>query len=191
MVHSTSWSLRTSLIALVALALRCPARVDAQRTIFTSGIDMMPLTVTVTDSAGKYVTGLTGDHLTVFEDGVRQPLSFFASDEVPVDLALVLDTSGSMRTDLPIIQSAANGLVRRLRPNDRSAVVEVNNTAGIPQPFTSDHSSIEAAIRKLATSGSTALYDTTGVTSPSRTSSISPAAWTSISTSSHSGARRR
>jgi Ca-activated chloride channel family protein len=149
----------TVLPAVVALGLRAPARADAQVATFKSGVDMVPLTVTVTDPTGKYVTNLTGDDFTVFEDGVEQPLSFFARDDVPVDLALVLDTSGSMQADLPLVQSAASGLVRQLRASDRGAVVEVKESATIPQPFTSDRALIERAIHRLSTSGSTALYD--------------------------------
>jgi Ca-activated chloride channel family protein len=149
----------TVLAAIVGLVLRGPARVDAQSPTFKSGVDLVPLTVTVTDTTGRYVTGLTGTDFTVFEDGVEQPLSFFASDDVPVDLALVLDTSESMLTDLPLVQTAASGLIRQLRASDRGAVVEVKDTAGIPQPFTSDQAQITRAIHGLSPSGSTALYD--------------------------------
>ena len=99
-------------------AVRSPFPAHAHRRAepnFKSGVAMVPLTVTVTDTTGKHVTGLTGNDFTVFEDGVEQPLSFFACDEVPVDVALVVDTSGSMRADLPLVQSAAIGLVRKLR----------------------------------------------------------------------------
>ncbi len=147
------------LLATIALVLRDPAGVEAQQAAFKSGVDMVPLTVTVTNASGKYVTGLTGADFTVFEDGVQQPLSFFACDEVPVDVALVLDTSSSMRTDLPLVQAAANGLVRKLRPIDRGAVVDVKDSASIPQAFTSDHALLDSAIRRLSPSGSTALYD--------------------------------
>jgi Ca-activated chloride channel family protein len=131
----------------------------AQQHTFKSGIDLVPLTVTVTDTSGKYVTGLTGSDFQVYEDGVEQPLAFFASDEVPIDVALVLDTSGSMVLDLPLVQSAATGLVRRLRAVDRAAVVDVKQSARIPQPFTSDRASVETAIHSLSASGETALYD--------------------------------
>jgi Ca-activated chloride channel family protein len=60
---------------------------------------------------------------------------------------------------LPLVQTAANGLVRQLRACDRGAVVEVKDTAGIPQGFTSDQALISRAIRALTPSGSTALYD--------------------------------
>jgi Ca-activated chloride channel homolog len=149
----------TVLAAIVGLVLHGPARVDAQSPTFKSGVDMVPLTVTVTDTTGRYVTGLTGNDFTVFEDGVEQPLSFFACDDVPVDVALVLDTSESMHTDLPLVQSAASGLIRQLRASDRGAVVDVKDTAGIPQPFTSDQALLTRAIQSLSPSGSTALYD--------------------------------
>ena len=126
---------------------------------FKSGIDMVPLTVTVTDKSGKYVRGLSGDNFVILEDGVQQPLSFFASSDIPVDVALVIDTSASMRGDLPLVKAAATGLVRALGPDDRGAVVSVNDRAGIPQPFTNDRGMVEQAVRALTTTGSTALYD--------------------------------
>jgi len=156
---SSSRRILPALVAFGALAVRGSAPVDAQGPTFKSGVDMVPLTVTVTDTTGKYVIGLTGNDFTVFEDGVEQPLSFFATDDVPIDVALVLDTSGSMRADLPLVQSAASGLVGKLRASDRGAVVEVKESAGIPQPFTSDRALIDRALRALSTSGATALYD--------------------------------
>ena len=161
MAHSTSSGRIVLVLAAVsgALVLHGSSRVNAQSVPFKSGIDMVPLTVTVTDPTGKHVRGLTAEDFTVFEDGVRQSVAFFAGDEVPVDLALVLDTSDSMRADLSLVQSAASGLVGKLGPADRGAVVEVNDRAAIPQGFTSDRAKIEAAIHRLSTSGSTALYD--------------------------------
>jgi VWFA-related protein len=85
--------------------------------------------------------------------------AFIASDHVPLDVALVLDTSSSMRGDLPLVQSAATGLVRTLHDTDRGAVIEVKNTTAIPQTFTSDRAQIEGAIRGLSASGATALFD--------------------------------
>jgi Ca-activated chloride channel family protein len=145
--------------ALGTLAVGNPARAGAQQSTFKSGVEMVPLTVTVTDAKGKHVAGLTGGDFTVLEDGVAQPLSFFATAEVPVDVALVIDASSSMSGDLPLVQKAACGLVRTLRASDRGAVVEVKDAVRIPQPLTSDHGQIETTIRALRPSGNTALYD--------------------------------
>jgi Ca-activated chloride channel family protein len=146
-------------VALSALTLSNPAPARAQQAPFKSGVDMVPLTVTVTDVAGKHVTGLTGGDFTVFEDGVEQPLSFFASEDVPVDVTFVIDASSSMNADLPLVQKAACGLVRTLGASDRGLVAELRDTIRIPQPLTSDHSQIEATIHAVTVFGSTALYD--------------------------------
>jgi hypothetical protein len=56
------------IIVVAVVTLGGAATVDAQRPTFKSGVDMVPLTVTVTDKAGKYGTGLTGNDFEVFED---------------------------------------------------------------------------------------------------------------------------
>ena len=70
-------------------------------------------TVTVTDPNGKGVTGLTYEDFTSSITVWSSRFTFFASEAVPLDVALVLDTSSSMQADLPLVQSAASGLVRR------------------------------------------------------------------------------
>jgi len=145
--------------AVVIVTIDSASPRGAQSQTFRSGVDMVALTVTVTDPNGKYVTGLTDKDFTIFEDGVEQPLTFFASDVVPLDVALLVDTSSSMQADLPLVQAAASGLVRRLRDCDRGAVVEIKGAASIPRPLTSDRSLIERTIASLSTSGTTALYD--------------------------------
>ena len=120
---------------------------------------MVPLTVTVTNGQGRCVTGLSVDDFAVFEDGVRQSVAFFASEPAPVDVAFVIDTSGSMVNDLSLVREAASGLVRTLRAADRAAVIDVKGTVGMARPLTSDHAEIEAAIAGLSASGGTAVYD--------------------------------
>ena len=154
----TACRIVTLLVAGAAVAWRGPT-LEAQSGKFKSGVDMVPLTVAVTDSAGRHITGLTGNDFTVFEDGVEQELSFFASEEVPIDIAMLLDTSASMQADLALIRIAAGSLVKSLRPFDRGAVVELSDFTRITQPFTSDQARLNLSLRRLRTSGSTALYD--------------------------------
>jgi len=144
--------------ALAGLAAGNPLPAGAQSR-FKSGVDMVPLTVTVTDVKGRPITGLTGGDFQIFEDGVEQSLAFFAAAEVPVDVALVIDTSSSMRLTLPVVQKAACGLLRTLHAGDRGAVVEVKDAVRIPQPLTSDLGLLETSVHALRASGGTALYD--------------------------------
>jgi Ca-activated chloride channel homolog len=151
--------LAVATMSLGALAGISPLGLDAQGVVFKGSVEMVPLTVTVTDATGRYVRGLTDRDFAVLEDGAEQPLSFFAGDQVPVDVALLVDTSGSMGQNLPLIRQAASGLIRQLRPEDRGAVVEVKGSIRIPQSLTSDQTQLEAAIHALKASGETALYD--------------------------------
>ena len=146
-------------VALITAALGVPATLGAQKAVFKSGVEMVPLTVTVTDTKGKYVTGLTGNDFEVFEDGVQQDVAFFASDEVPLDVALLVDTSSSMNAELPLVKSAATGLVAKLRTTDRAIVVDVKGSTSIAQELTSDRNAIAGAIRGLSANGETAVYD--------------------------------
>jgi Ca-activated chloride channel homolog len=146
-------------VALLTAALGLPATLSAQKTVFKSGVEMVPLTVTVADTKGKYLTGLTGNDFEVFEDGVQQDVAFFASDEVPLDVALLVDTSSSMNAELPLVKAAATGLVAKLRTTDRAIVADVKGSTSIAQELTSDRNSIARAIRGLSAGGETAVYD--------------------------------
>jgi hypothetical protein len=89
---------------------------------FRSGVDLVALSVVVTDGQGKFVGGLSADTFTVIEDGVAQKLSFFASMPVPIDLALLLDTSASMTDKLQTVQQAAIAFTSRIGPGNRISV---------------------------------------------------------------------
>ena len=126
---------------------------------FRSGVQMVPLTVTVSNRLGRPVGGLTSAQFTIFEDGARQTLSYFSAVDSPVDLAFLLDTSSSMNRELPLARDAACGLVRRMKPGDRGAVAGVAENMVEAQPMTADHPSVERAIRSLHSSGATAIYE--------------------------------
>jgi hypothetical protein len=63
---------------------------------FETGIEIINLTISITDPFNRYVTDLGQKEFAVFEDGVRQELSLFTHENLPISLALMLDTSASM-----------------------------------------------------------------------------------------------
>jgi Ca-activated chloride channel family protein len=148
-----------ALLACAALASAGRSGAAAEQPAYRSGIELVPLTVTVTNRAGEHVEGLTGTDFTVLEDGVPQSLAFFAAGTVPIDLVLVLDTSASMSRDLPLAKSAAKGLVQTLKEGDRVAVLAVSESVAMPQGFTGDRHAISTAIDAAPAQGSTAVYD--------------------------------
>src|SRR5690606_34668378 len=74
---------------------------------FRTGVDLVSLTVTVTARGRRFVQGLRADDFVVLEDGVPQPVTFFGVESVPLDLALLVDSSSSMRDELEIVRDAA------------------------------------------------------------------------------------
>jgi Ca-activated chloride channel homolog len=126
---------------------------------FRVGVDLVALTVTVTDREQRPVGDLTADDFVVFEDGMQQPLSFFAVADVPLDLTLLVDTSASMTGQMEMVQRAASGLLRTLKPGDRASLVEFRDVVRVGQEMTDDVARVETALAELRPTGGTALYN--------------------------------
>jgi Ca-activated chloride channel family protein len=135
-----------------------PAAGPSQST-FRSAIDVVALNVVVTDGQQKFVAGLGAGDFAVFEDGVRQEVSFFASSAVPLDLAILLDTSASMSDKMATVQQAAIGFTSSLRQNDRIIVVDIKDGAKIVAPLGEDVEAARQAILATSAKGGTALYN--------------------------------
>jgi Ca-activated chloride channel family protein len=137
---------------------------DASRPSFTSGIDLVALTVTVTDANRRFIENLSADDFQVFEDGVQQSVSYFGMGEVPLDVALLVDASASMLPALPLARQAARGLLETLRDRDRASLVEFRNTVRIAEPMTSDRARVSDALERITAAGGTALHNALYVT---------------------------
>jgi len=126
---------------------------------FRAGVDLVSLNVTVTDGTQKYITDLTPEEFNVFEDGVKQDVTFFNKTNLPIALALLLDTSASMDTKLPTAQEAAIGFAKKLRQQDLAEVIDFDSRVIVLQNFTNNLQELEQAIRKTSAGGSTSLYN--------------------------------
>jgi Ca-activated chloride channel family protein len=150
---------RVPLLTACVVLIVSLSRLDAGGQVFKSGVELVPLTVTVTNAVGRYTTGLNEADFAVFEEGIPQPLSLFADGRVPLDVAFVVDTSSSMGADLPLVKKAVHGLLREFTDGDRAAVIELKKTVGIPQPLSDERDRVGATIDGLHAGGSTAMYD--------------------------------
>jgi Ca-activated chloride channel homolog len=154
-------------LALACLMVGGEARAEAQQlqnndipgSVFRTGVDLVALNVVVTDGQQKFVTDLTIDDFAVYEDGVQQELSFFASKDVPLDLALLLDTSASMSDKMQTMQDAAVGFAATLRPGDRVTVVDIKDSIKILHALDDEVDGADVAIRGTSARGGTALYN--------------------------------
>ena len=131
---------------------------EGQSPAFRAGVDLVSLNVSVSEGP-RFVTDLQQEDFQVFEDGVKQDVTFFTRSNLPVALALLIDTSASMESRLPTAQEAAVGFARRLRQQDLAEVVDFDSRVVILQPFTSTVHDLEQAIRRTSAGGSTSMYN--------------------------------
>jgi Ca-activated chloride channel family protein len=143
----------------IGRAQQPPATGQPPQTPFRAGVDLVSLNVTVTEGTGKYVTDLNQQDFAVFEDGVKQDVTFFNRTNLPIALALLIDTSASMENKLPTAQEAAIGFATRLRKQDLAEVVDFDSRVVVLQSFTNSLGELEQAIRKTSAGGSTSLYN--------------------------------
>jgi Ca-activated chloride channel homolog len=131
---------------------------------FQGGVEVIRVSVSVTDQKDRYVSGLAQTEFAVFEDGIRQELSFFTRDALPLSVALLVDCSSSMNQKIGVAQEAGVRFVRALRPEDVAQIVQFNDRVQVLQDFTSDQAALEGALRSTQPSGATVLYNALYVT---------------------------
>ena len=151
-----------SIAVLAATAALDPRAAAAQTQLpptFGTGIEVINLSLSVTDPAQNYVIDLDSADFAVYEDGIRQDLEFFTHRNLPISLVIMVDTSASMEEKLSVAQQAAIRFTKTLRPVDLAQIVQFNDRATTLQPFTNDLASLEAAILETETSGPTALHN--------------------------------
>src|SRR5687767_4329912 len=97
--------------------------------VLRSDVNMIVVHATVQDRQGAFVSGLTKNAFTISEDGVRQPIAAFTSDDVPVAVGIDIDASGSMGRRWSDTITGALTFIRESRPEDEIFVVHFNDAA--------------------------------------------------------------
>lgn len=122
-------------------------------------VNRVILWLTVTDKSDQLVTDLKQDDFQVLEDDAPQTIREFTLEDRPITLAIVLDSSGSMRDSLGDVHDAAAAFVSTLRPVDRAMIIDFDDKVFLLQDLTSDQPALTEAARSTEALGSTALYD--------------------------------
>jgi Ca-activated chloride channel homolog len=151
--------LRTTAVALLVLGTPLLAQAPQRPPTFEVGIEVINLNLSVTDARNNFVTDLGEKDFSVFEDGIRQDLSLFTHENLPISMALLIDVSASMDEKLPQARAAATRLLKTLREQDLAQVVQFNDRATVLQDFTADRALLVAAVSKTLASGPTALHN--------------------------------
>jgi Ca-activated chloride channel homolog len=127
--------------------------------VFKKDVDEVLLHATVVDDKQHLITNLDRDAFSVFEDGKLQNIISFHHEDIPVDMGIIIDNSGSMREKRNKLNQAALNLVRSSNPRDEVFVVNFNDEYYLDQDFTNDLLKLKDALEKIDPRGGTALYD--------------------------------
>ncbi len=123
-------------------------------------VALVNVVATVTDETGHYVADLTQGDLVVLEDGKEQKISHFSqSNELPVSMGVLLDSSGSMERKIGTASTAVERFIRSIHKDDDIFLMTFANRPDLRQDFTDDRERLARALRRVVVGGGTALYD--------------------------------
>jgi len=117
--------------------------------VFRSDVSLVRVDAQVLDRDNRAITGLRADDFILREEGRPQPIRNFASENVPVDILLLLDVSASMRPHVERIASASHEALRVLRDQDRIAIMVFDRVTRVRMPFRSSHDDVERELESL------------------------------------------
>ena len=136
-----------------------PDYVDPNDVIKTE-TNLVNLNVSVFNNKLKMFVGeLKQGDFRVVEDGQEQTVSYFASTDVPFDLVLLVDLSGSTIDKRDLIKKSTLRFIEAARPNDRIAIVTFHSTSSIVSPLTLDRSQLAASVENMQGQGGSHIWD--------------------------------
>ena len=154
-------ALACAIAALVAARLLAQNPPVKDNRLFQTGIEITSITATVTDREGHPVTALPREAFEVYEDGVRQTITQFTSERVPIGLGVLLDSSDSMYGKRMEDARAAvdRFLFELLDPADEFFLMTFNHRPRALTGWTREPGDVRKALTGLRPSGGTAIYD--------------------------------
>ena len=149
------------LIALATLLSQIPAQAQDQpgEGVIKVDVNLVLVDATVKTKGGKGMPDLKKDDFELREDGVAQKIEVFSRDELPLNIALVLDLSDSIGPFLGPLRDAANTALAALKPEDEVALFTFSTEAVLRVPFTTDKSKIADQINAFRVGGATNIND--------------------------------
>jgi VWFA-related protein len=138
-----------------------PVQGQNETAVFRSDVRVVNLTAPVTDEEGRPIVGLAPEDFRVFENGIPQKIQHAAAEEVPFNLVLLFDLSGSTARDRDAMKQAAKRFVEMARPKDRVALYALaNDKFHAISRLTQNRDSLKSMIDAIpAVSGGSPIYD--------------------------------
>jgi len=149
----------TALAAILSTALAAQQPPPGQGATFRSGTQIVSLFVTVADATRRLVPGLTQEDFEVFDNEKPQSIIFFQNEVQPINVVVMLDTSGSMTLTLDLLREAAEQFLIRLLPDDKGKVGAFNDKIQFSSTFTSNRDQLVTEVKNLDYGNGTRLWD--------------------------------
>src|SRR5580700_6144987 len=147
-------------VIFVALIVQIPVRAqDQDQGTIRVAVNLVLVDATVKAKDGKIIANLKKDDFQVLEDGVTQKIDVFSRDELPLDVALVLDLSDSIGPFLAPLRDAATIALAALKPNDEVALFTFSTEAELRLPLSKDKNKIADQINTFDARGATNIND--------------------------------
>ena len=166
MTMRTRWTLGFAMLVIASVALpyaQQPApRQEGDGFRFRTGVELINVSVSVSDASGRFISGLRQGDFVLYEDGVEQDITHFSNERVPVSLGLVVDTSGSMAGEKwDNARSALDRfLLDLLGQDDEVFLYTFSSDPYLLEDWTTDRPRLSRAMRRIIPRGGTAMYDT-------------------------------
>jgi Ca-activated chloride channel homolog len=127
-----------------------PIRVD---------VDLVLVPVTITDPMNRLVTGLEKENFIVLDNGEKQAIQHFSSEDAPISLGVIFDTSGSMSNKIEKARGAVVEFFKTANPEDEFFVIAFNDKPTLISDFTNSVEAVQGQLLYAAPKGRTALLD--------------------------------
>ncbi len=147
------------LAAWMGAAQNAPAEEKKRPPVIRVDVDLVVVKVTVTDPLNRYVTGLSPEHFTLYEDRVEQKITHFTQENAPVSLGVVFDSSGSMKEHIGSAKNSVMHFLQNGNREDEFFLVAFNHQTALIQDFTRDATNVQNQVAFRSAGGRTALYD--------------------------------
>jgi len=127
--------------------------------VIRKAVNLVLVPVSVTDSMERLVTGLTPDNFQIFENKKQQLIRNFSSEDVPVSIGLIVDTSGSMKDKMPRVRDAVQEFCDTANLQDEFFMITFSDQPRLAQDFTTNPSDVQGQMATAIASGRTSLLD--------------------------------
>jgi Ca-activated chloride channel family protein len=145
------------LLCSAVLARQTPPK--SQNQTLKVDVDLVLVNATVSDMQGRMVTGLEREHFQLWEDKIEQTIDYFSSEDLPLSIGLVFDSTGSMSDKISTARDAAVTFLKTGNPEDEYFLVTFSQNARLAENFTTDISRLQNRLIFSPAKGLTPLFD--------------------------------